>query len=84
MACAVRTRNAVHAPEVRVQKDDSNALHEFARSASVLRNLFFEDRPLDEATFIFMDKSFQVLQMAHLRWKRVHKATDESQQSSTL
>jgi hypothetical protein len=76
MASAVRTRRAVRAEEGRVQKDGRDALHEFARCASALRNLFYEERPLDEAEFNFMDKSFQVLEMAYLRWKRVYKPTD--------
>jgi hypothetical protein len=77
MASAVRTRQAGRAQEVRGQTDDRDALHEFARCVSALRNLFYEERPLDEAEFIFMDKSFEVLQMAYLRWKRVYKPTDE-------
>ena len=77
MASAVRTRHAVRAQKGSVQKDDRDALHEFAHGVSALRNLFYEERPLDEAGFIFMDKSFQVLQMAYLRWKRRYKPTDE-------
>ena len=77
MASAVRTRHAGRAQEGRVQKDDRDALHEFAHCVSALRNLFYEERPLDEAEFLFMDKSFEVLQMAYLRWKRLYKPTDE-------
>ena len=77
MASAVRTRHAVRAPEVGIQKDDSNALHEFAHCVSALRKLFYEERPLDQAECIFMDKSFQALQMAYLRWKRVNTPTGE-------
>ena len=55
---------------MRVQKDDKDdALDEFAHCVSALRNLFYGERLLDEAEFIFMDKSFQVLQMANLHWK---------------
>ena len=67
----------VRAQEGRGQKEDRDALHEFAHCVSALRNLFYEKRSLDEAEFIFMDKSFQVLQMAYLRWKRLYKPTDE-------
>ena len=77
MASAVRIGQAARAQEGRVQKDDRDALHEFAYGVSALRNLFYEERSLDEAEFIFMDKSFEVLQMAYLRWKRRYKPTDE-------
>ena len=77
MASAVRSGQAARAQEGRVQKDDRDALHEFAHCVSALRNLFYQKRPLDEAEFIFIDKSFEVLQMAYLRWKRRYKPTDE-------
>ena len=77
MASAVRTRHAGRAQEGRGQQEDRDALHEFAHCVSALRNLFYQKRPLDEAEFIFMDKSFEVLQMAYLRWKRLYKPTDE-------
>jgi len=77
MASAVRSGHAGRAQEGRVQKDDRDALHEFAHCVSALRNLFYQKRPLDEAEFIFIDKSFEVLQMAYLRWKRRYKPTDE-------
>ena len=75
MASAVRTRHAGRAQDG-VQKDDRDALHEFAHCVSALRKLFYEERPLDKAEFLFMEKSFEVLQMAYLRWKRRYKPTD--------
>jgi hypothetical protein len=60
-------------PDVRVPPDEgADALREFAQCASALRDLFYNDRALNEEECLFMDKQFQVLQMAYLRWKRVH------------
>jgi hypothetical protein len=39
-----------------------------------LRNVLYQDRPLNEAEFLFVDNHFHVVQMAYLRWKRKHKA----------
>ena len=62
--------------QVPVAKDDkTDALQEFGRCASALRDVFYDDRALDQEHFLFMDKHFQVLQMAYLRWKRIHKGT---------
>jgi hypothetical protein len=58
---------------IRLSADDgAHALREFAQCASALRDLFYDDRRLNEEECLFMDKHFQVLQMAYLRWKRVH------------
>ena len=77
MASAVRTRHAGRAQEGGGQQEERDALHEFSHCVSEMRTLFYHERPLDEAEFIFMDKSFQALQMAYLRWKRLYKPTDE-------
>ena len=75
-----KTRTAGTRQQAPVHKDDrADALREFAKCASALRDLLYDDRALDEEEFLFMDKQFQVLQMAYLRWKRVHKPTDEVQ-----
>jgi hypothetical protein len=39
-----------------------------------LRNMLYQDRPLNGAEFVFIDNHFQVLEMAYLRWKRKHGA----------
>jgi hypothetical protein len=65
--------------EVHVPKDDSaDRLHQFGQCASVLRDLLYDDRALDEEEFIFIEKHFQILNMAYLRWKRKHRPTDEA------
>lgn len=61
-----------------VQKNDtSEALREFAQCASALRDLLYDDRPLDDEEFLFMKNHFQNLQMAFLSWKRRHRPADE-------
>ena len=63
----------VHAPK----DDTADRLHQFGQCASVLRDLLYDDRALDEEEFVFIDKHFQILNMAYLRWKRKHRPTDE-------
>ena len=66
--------------DVRVLQGDDRAdvLHRFGECASVLRDVLYDDRVLDEEEFIFIDKHFQILNIAYLRWKRKHRPTDES------
>jgi hypothetical protein len=52
------------------QPDDT--LREFAKFAVALRNVFYQDRPLDKAEFLFMEFHMQALEIAYLRWKRKH------------
>jgi len=70
------TRLAQTAGKVGDAKDENqtdNTLREFGKYAVALRDVLYQDRPLDEAEFLFMDNHFQVLQMAYLRWKRKHR-----------
>ena len=53
-----------------------NALQRFGQCASILRDQLYDDRPLDEAEFLFMDNHVQALQIAYLRWKRRHRPSD--------
>ena len=63
-----------------IQTDDrGEILHRFGQSAAALRDVLYDDRVVDDEEFIFIDKHFQILQMAYLRWKRKHRPTDESQ-----
>ena len=63
-----------------IQADDrAEILHRFGQSAAALRDVLYDDRVVDDEEFIFIDKHFQILQMAYLRWKRKHRPTDESQ-----
>ena len=52
------------------ETDDS--LREFVKCAVALRNVLYQDRPLNTTELYFIDNHFQVLQMAYLRWKRQH------------
>jgi hypothetical protein len=49
-----------------------DTLREFAKSAVALRNVFYQDRPLDKAEFLFMEFHMQALEVAYLRWKQQH------------
>ena len=70
------------AHDVHVPKDDrADRLHQFGQYASVLRDLLYDDRALEEEEFIFIDKHFQILNLAYLRWKRKHRPTDEAHPS---
>jgi len=58
--------------------DKADVLHRFGQCASVLRDVLYDDRALADEEFIFIDKHFQILNMAYLRWKRKHRPTDEA------
>jgi len=74
------TKTGVH--DVHVPKDDSaDRLHQFGQCASILRDLLYDDRALGEEEFVFIDKHFQILNLAYLRWKRKHRPTDEAHPS---
>ena len=65
--------------DVQVPKDDrTDRLHQFGQCAGILRDLLYDDSALDEEEFVFIDKHFQILNMAYLRWKRKHRTTDEA------
>jgi len=64
--------------DVHVQDDRADRLHQFGQCASVLRDMLYDDGALGEEEFIFIDKHFQILNMAYLRWKRKHRSTDEA------
>jgi hypothetical protein len=52
-----------------------NSLREFRRCALALREVLYQDRPLNEMEFLYIDNQFQVLEMAYHRWKRKHSHT---------
>lgn len=54
------------------QNETDNSLKEFAKCAVALRHVLYQDRPLNEVEFLFIENHFQVLEMAYLRWKRKH------------
>jgi hypothetical protein len=60
------------------EEDRADALYQFGQCASVLRDILYDDRALNDEEFIFIDKHFQILQLAYLRWKRKHRPSDES------
>ncbi|MEO6202752.1 MAG: hypothetical protein ABIU05_17055 [Nitrospirales bacterium] len=49
-----------------------NTLSEFGKSAMALRTVLYQDRPLNQQEFHFMENHFRVLEMAYLRWKKKH------------
>ena len=51
-----------------------NTLEKFRKCTEALREVLYQDRPLDETEFRFIDNHFQLLQMAYFRWKRKHGA----------
>ena len=63
------------ATEGRISNDDR--LHRFGQCGAVLRDVLYDDTAIDDEEFIFIDKHFQILQMAYLRWKRKHRPTEE-------
>lgn len=60
-------------------EDRGEILQRFGHSAAVLRDVLYDDRVVDDQEFVFIDKHFQILQLAYLRWKRKHRPTDETQ-----
>ena len=44
--------------------DTADVLHRFGQCASVVRDVLYDDRALDDEEFIFIDKHFQILNMA--------------------
>jgi hypothetical protein len=56
----------------------ADMLHRIGQCTSVLRDVLYDDGVLDEEEFIFIDKHFQILNLAYLRWKRKHRPTDEA------
>ena len=66
------TQTAYKVGDAKDKNQTDNTLREFGKSAVALRNVLYQDRPLNEAEFLFMDNHFLVLQMAYLRWKRKH------------
>jgi hypothetical protein len=54
------------------QNASDDSLSEFAKCAVAMRNVLYQDRSLEQAEFLFMERHFQVLEMAYLRWKRKH------------
>ncbi len=51
--------------DVKDKNQTDNTLREFGKCAVALRNVLYQDRPLNEVEFLFMDNHFLVLQMAY-------------------
>mgnify|MGYP001175412870 FL=1 len=66
------TQTADAVGDAKDKNQTDNTLGEFGKCGVALRNVLYQDRPLNEAEFLFMDNHFQVLEMAYLRWKRKH------------
>ena len=52
--------------------ETEGTIRAFAKYAAALRNVLYEDKPLNEMELLFMENHFHVLEMAFLRWKRQH------------
>ena len=76
MASKTATGGKPNPPDIHVQDDRADRLHQFGECASVLRDMLYDDRVLEDEEFVFIDKHFQILNMAYLRWKRKHRSTD--------
>jgi hypothetical protein len=67
---------AAHPPHEMTDAKHANEPEEilrvFAKHAVALRNVLYEDKPLNEMELVFIENHFHVLEMAFLRWKRQH------------
>jgi hypothetical protein len=50
--------------------EGSSSVKRFADCAVAMRNILYNDATLSEAESIFIEKHFQVLEMAFFRWKQ--------------
>ena len=76
MTCRTAVNRTYDQPPV--QKNDTlDALREFAQCASAVRDLLYDDRPLDDEQFLFMNNHCQNLQTAYRRWQQRHRPDDE-------
>ena len=53
--------------EVKYQNASDDSLSEFAKCAVAMRNVLYQDKSLEQAEFLFMERHFQVLEMAYPR-----------------
>ncbi len=72
---AIETLFAQPDCEVTDAKDNTETLREFGKHAVALRNVLYQGGSFNEAEFLFMENHFQVLEMAHLWWKRQQSTT---------
>ena len=54
-------------------QERASALKEFGHCAENIRKVFYQDEPLADTEFFFIENHFRVLEMAYLRWKRKHQ-----------
>ena len=78
MASNTATGGKANPRDAHVPDDRADRLHQFGECASVLRDMLYDVRAPEDEEFIFIDKHFQILNMAYLRWKRKHRPTDEA------
>ena len=50
--------------------EGSSSVKRFADYAVAMRNILYNDATLSEAESVFIEKHFQVLEMAYFRWKQ--------------
>ena len=69
---AIETLFAQPDYEVNAAKDNTQSLRDFGKHAVALRNILYQGGTFNEAELLFMENHLQVLEMAHLWWKRKH------------
>ena len=76
MAHGNNARSLTHTsyPLCAIQSNDlaTTVLKDFAKYSVTLRNILYDDSPLKDTEYAFMENHMQVLEMAYQRWKRKH------------
>lgn len=72
MVVGTLCQTAREVAEATGQSGTNSTLMEFGACAVALRNILYQDKPLTDLEFLFMENHLQVLEMAYLRWKRKH------------
>ncbi|MEP6959368.1 MAG: hypothetical protein ABI980_11625 [Nitrospirota bacterium] len=70
----IHSQTAREVAEATGQSGMNSTLMEFGACAVALSNILYQDKPLTDVEFRFMENHFQVIEMAYL-WKRKHRAT---------
>jgi hypothetical protein len=67
--------------------DGCGSVKRFADCAVAMRNILYNDGALSEAESVFINKHFQVLELAYFRWKQKqtlhHSHLEKTAQSKT-
>lgn len=76
MAHGNNERSLTHTPYplCAIQSNDhaTTVLKDFVKYSVTLGNILYDDSPLKDTEYVFMENHMQVLEVAYLRWKRKH------------